>query len=268
MIWQCPHCHLPLSPGRHSWRCENLHSFDVAREGYVNLLPVQQKRSREPGDVPAMLQARRRFLEAGHYRPLTEAINAFLPYVAGRQLLDVGSGEGYYTRQLHIAGWPQDALAGVDIAKAGARLAAKGLPGAQYVVASSRELPLAGDSVDHLLRIFAPAAAGELHRVVNPGGSLLDVAPGPEHLWPLKQALYPRARTHAPPKPLSGFTPIMEMRCCFPFTLRGRDAIGDFLAMTPFAWKGSAEVRRELELRESLQLEADFVVRKLVTQKK
>ncbi|WP_323847043.1 putative RNA methyltransferase [Microbulbifer magnicolonia] len=267
MIWQCPVCNLPLALGDGAWRCANQHCFDCAREGYVNLLPVNKKRSREPGDSAEMLQARRRFLESGHYRPLVEAIVALMPYVPGRQLLDIGCGEGFYSRGLQAAGWPAQALAGLDIAKAGVRMAAKSQPGVQFVVAGSYELPLATDSVDHLLRVFAPAADAEMHRVVNPGGSLLDVSPGPDHLWPLKAALYDEPRRHPPPKPVEGFAPEVEMRCCFPFKLRGREAIADFLAMTPFAWKGNSDVRRELELRDSLKLEADFVVRRLISKK-
>ncbi|SHF51011.1 23S rRNA (guanine745-N1)-methyltransferase [Microbulbifer donghaiensis] len=267
MIWQCPVCHLSLELSDNAWRCANRHSFDCAREGYVNLLPVNKKRSKEPGDSLEMLQARRRFLEAGYYRPLVEAIVALLPYVSGHQLLDIGCGEGYYLRQLQSAGWPALALAGVDISKAGVRMAAKSDADIQFVVASSVELPLAQDSVDHLLRVFAPAADAEMLRVMNPGGSLLDVAPGPEHLWPLKSALYAEPRRHEPPKPVEGFRPEAELRCCFPFKLQGREAIADFLAMTPFAWKGSSDVRRELEQRESLKLEADFVVRRLICKK-
>lgn len=267
MIWLCPICHSPLECRDVDWHCGNGHLFDRAREGYVNLLPVQHKHSREPGDSADMLRARRRFLEAGHYRSLAEAITALLPFESGRQLLDVGCGEGYYTRQLHEAGWPADALAGVDIAKAGVRMAAKSQPGSQYVVAGNFDLPVAEDSVDHILRVFAPGDAAELSRVVNPGGSIVDVAPGPEHLWSLKQALYREPREHAPPKPLEGFVPEVELRCCFLFTLESTEEIADFLSMTPFAWKGDAEARAQLEQRKRLRLEADFVVRRMVSRK-
>ncbi|KUJ81538.1 methyltransferase domain-containing protein [Microbulbifer flavimaris] len=267
MIWHCPICRLPLECRDESWHCGNGHLFDRAREGYVNLLPVQRKHSKEPGDSADMLRARRHFLEAGHYRPLVEAIAALLPFESGRQLLDVGCGEGYYTRQLCAAGWPADALAGVDIAKAGVRMAAKSQPGSQYVVAGNFDLPVAEDSVDHILRVFAPGDAEELSRVVNPGGSIVDVAPGPEHLWSLKGALYREPRRHEPPKPLQGFVPEVELRCCFLFTLDGPEAITDFLSMTPFAWKGDPQARAELEQRERLRLEADFVVRRMVCRK-
>ncbi|MCX2781474.1 methyltransferase domain-containing protein [Microbulbifer thermotolerans] len=264
MIWQCPVCQLPLQCDDTRWHCANHHSYDCAREGYVNLLPANRKRSKDPGDSAEMLRARRRFLDAGYYRPLVEAVTALLPYTPGRQLLDIGCGEGYYLRALEAAGWPSQALAGVDIAKAGVRLAAKRTPDVQFVVASSVELPLAQDSVDHLLRIFAPAADSEMRRVLNPGGSLLDVSPGPEHLWSLKAALYDEPRLHPPPGRVDGFVPEMEVRCCFPFRVQGREAIADFLMMTPFAWKGSRDMRRQLEQQDSLNLEADFVVRRLV----
>ncbi|UHQ56302.1 putative RNA methyltransferase [Microbulbifer sp. YPW16] len=264
MIWLCPVCQSAIENTRDSWCCANGHSFDRAREGYVNLLPANRKRSREPGDSADMLRARRRFLEAGHYRPLVDAIAALLPYRSGRQLLDIGSGEGFYTRQLLRAGWPAGALGGLDISKAGARMAAKAQLDIQYVVAGSYAIPVQTDSVDQLLRVFAPAADSELKRIVNPGGTLLDVAPGPVHLWSLKRALYEEPREHAPPKPVEGFAPEVEMRCSFRFVLDGTAAVADFLAMTPFAWKGDSSAREALEQQERLELEGDFVLRRLV----
>ncbi|WP_226665649.1 23S rRNA (guanine(745)-N(1))-methyltransferase [Microbulbifer aggregans] len=267
MIWHCPNCKQTLEPQQNTWRCASGHTFDRAREGYVNLLPVQKKRSREPGDSGEMLQARRRFLDGGHYRPLADAICAML--AAGdsvrqeRRLLDIGCGEGYYSRALAAAGWPEEQIAGVDIAKAGVRLAAKRQARAQFAVASSFEIPLADNTVHSILRVFAPGPASELQRILEPGGVLLDVSPGPEHLWSLKRALYREPRQHQPPAPLEGFETVAEMRCAFTLQIKGREVISDFLAMTPFAWKGDGEARAELEQREELQLEADFLLRKL-----
>lgn len=268
MIWQCPNCKKPLDTAARSWRCENGHSFDRAKEGYVNLLPVQKKRSREPGDSSEMLQARRRFLDAGHYRPLAEAICAMLggSNAAGDRgaCLDIGCGEGYYSRALAAAGVPAEDLIGIDISKAGVRLAAKSMPHAQFAVASSFELPLLEHSIARVLRVFAPGPAAELHRVVAPGGILLDVSPGPEHLWSLKRALYREPRAHSAPAAVDGFHLQAEMRCCFTLEVKGQSAIADFLAMTPFAWKGDSDARIALEQQNALQLEADFLLRKLV----
>ncbi|HAT24715.1 MAG TPA: 23S rRNA (guanine(745)-N(1))-methyltransferase, partial [Pantoea septica] len=78
MLLICPLCHLPLQPENRSWRCENRHQFDQSKEGYLNLLPVQHKGSREPGDSQEMMQARREFLQAGYYQPLRDGVVALL----------------------------------------------------------------------------------------------------------------------------------------------------------------------------------------------
>lgn len=268
MTWQCPHCKQPLDVQGNSWRCASGHSFDRAREGYINLLPVQKKRSREPGDTGEMLQARRHVLDAGHYLPLADAICAMLGAGGAAEknlsLLDIGCGEGYYSRALERCGWPAQRMIGIDIAKAGVRLAAKRQPRVQFAVASSFDVPLADQCVDRVLRVFAPGPVAELQRVLKPGGLLLDVSPAPEHLWSLKKALYREPRPHRAPAVLEGFELVVEMRCAFALQLQGRESIADFLAMTPFAWKGHAEARAALEQKERLQLEADFLLRKFI----
>ena len=91
MTLLCPICGGPIEAGERSWRCAEGHCFDVARQGYVNLLPVQQKHSLHPGDTPAQVHARRRFLSAGFYAPIAEAVCALLGPAA--RVLDVGCGE-------------------------------------------------------------------------------------------------------------------------------------------------------------------------------
>lgn len=101
MSFSCPLCHQPLSREKNSYICPQRHQFDMAKEGYVNLLPVQHKRSRDPGDSAEMIQARRAFLDAGHYQPLRDAIVAQLRERLDEKataVLDIGCGEGYYTR--------------------------------------------------------------------------------------------------------------------------------------------------------------------------
>lgn len=78
MSYTCPLCHAPLSRSENSYICPQRHQFDLAKEGYVNLLPVQFKRSRDPGDSAEMMQARRAFLDGGYYQPLREAICSYL----------------------------------------------------------------------------------------------------------------------------------------------------------------------------------------------
>ena len=74
MHYQCPLCHQPLSQNDRTFKCEKNHQFDLAKEGYVNLMPAHHKRSKDPGDNKEMMQARRRFLEGNHYDPMRQAV--------------------------------------------------------------------------------------------------------------------------------------------------------------------------------------------------
>ena len=132
----CPLCALPLSENPQGLACSNRHQFDRAKEGYFNLLPVHYKNSREPGDAKQQLIARREFLTAGYFLPLADALKKIISSDVGT-LLDIGCGEGYFTRLLHEHCASADVY-GLDISKAGIRLAAKhNKQSLAYVVASS-----------------------------------------------------------------------------------------------------------------------------------
>ncbi|MCB8920183.1 MAG: methyltransferase domain-containing protein [Ardenticatenaceae bacterium] len=192
----CPICHDGLTRKGNRLACPQGHSFDLAREGYVNLLPTNRRLPPTVGDSAEMLQARRRFLDGGHYAPLA----ARLPQVmqewattlnraAPLTLLDCGCGEGYYGE------WVRGALAGsgvcsfgMDVAKTAVKMAARRYPHTQFVAADvNGRLPFADQSIDLLLDIFAPRHAAEFGRVVS--GALLAVIPRQAHLHSLRQAL-------------------------------------------------------------------------------
>src|SRR5690606_30193219 len=125
----CPLDGAPLVRQDSAWRCDAGHSFDIARQGYTNLLPVQNKRSLDPGDSKLMVAARSRFLNAGWYQPVAEAISSAV--VAGHagaaelSCLDAGCGEGYYLRQLAASSALPLTLLGLDISKWAVLAAAK-----------------------------------------------------------------------------------------------------------------------------------------------
>lgn len=119
MSFTCPLCHQPLTQINNSVICPQRHQFDVAKEGYINLLPVQHKRSRDPGDSAEMMQARRAFLDAGHYQPLRDAVINLLRErldQSATAILDIGCGEGYYTHAFAEA-LPGVTTFGLDVAK-------------------------------------------------------------------------------------------------------------------------------------------------------
>lgn len=263
MHYLCPLCQQPLALVQHSWRCAQQHQFDQAKEGYVNLLPVQHKRSREPGDSAEMMQARRQFLDAGHYQPLQQRVASLLAQhlPAAATVLDIGCGEGYYTAAVAAALGEQSRVCGLDVAKVAIRAAAKRYRNIDFCVASSHRLPFADASLDGVLRIYAPCKAEELARVVRSGGCLLTVTPGPRHLLQFKALIYAQVKLHeTAEESLPGFTLEEQQQLGYPLLLSGRDAT-TLLQMTPFAWRATPDVWRQLGESEQFHSEADFMVR-------
>ena len=169
----CPVCGAALEPQGAAWRCAQGHCFDVARQGYVNLLTVTQKHSRHPGDTREMVAARRAFLDAGWYAPiaktLADLVRRFCPETAS--VLDAGCGEGYYLSQL---GWVPERW-GIDISRDAVRYAAARDRGAHWLTATAAHLPFADGGFDCVLSMFALTAGAEFFRVLRPGGIFLIV---------------------------------------------------------------------------------------------
>ena len=262
MSFSCPLCHQPLTQDKNSFVCPQRHQFDVAKEGYVNLLPVQHKRSRDPGDSAEMMQARRAFLDAGHYQPLRDAIVAALSArlaSAPATILDIGCGEGYYTHAFADA-LPQSATFGLDVAKVAIRAASRRYPQVTFCVASSHRLPFADASMDAIVRIYAPCKAQELARVVKPGGWTITATPGPRHLMELKGLIYDDVRLHAPhAEQLEGFTLQQSIALGYQMQLNGSEAVA-LLQMTPFAWRAKADVWETLAGKTTFDCQTDFSI--------
>lgn len=237
----CPLCSLPLSENPQGLVCFNRHQFDRAKEGYFNLLPVHHKNSREPGDAKQQLIARREFLAAGYFLPLVDALKNIISSDA-ESLLDIGCGEGYFTRLLHEHCVSADTY-GLDISKAGVRLAAKsGMQNTTYVVASSHSLPFEDASMEVIIRVYAPSKDEELFRVLKPRGKLVIVTPGEEHLLGLRQKIYQTIKPHPKPITPQGFNELKQDSVCFPLLVPAGCLTESLLAMTPFAWKLTPEL--------------------------
>ncbi|KAA3649282.1 MAG: methyltransferase domain-containing protein [Proteobacteria bacterium] len=259
----CPLDGAPLQRDGAAWRCAAGHSYDIASQGYVHLLPVQQKRSRDPGDSKAMVAARRRYLNAGHYQPIAEAVRratlAGLP-ASGGSCLDAGCGEGYYLRQLAEADDDRPlALLGLDISKWATLAAARQDARPAWVVGSNARLPVLPGTLDRVLCLFGFPVYAEFARVLKPGGVLLQVDAGPDHLRELRQIIYPSLkpeRTTDTPTP-PGFVRTHSETLRYPLTLAGADTLADLLVMTPHFYRANAEGRARAAALTSLAVTVD-----------
>lgn len=250
--WRCPVCRslLSLSGDRRVWSCDAGHDFDVAREGYVNLLVAGQRRSRRPGDSPEMVRARRRFLATGRYDALSEAVAAAAANAIGAThpaaVLDVGCGEGRHTRALRA-----DVVLGIDVSKVAVAAAARSHPAGRYAVASGADVPLADASVDAAVVVFGPAVPGELARVVRSGGAVVAAHPGPSHLQELRALVYSEPHPHEVKPPLRGlaarFEQLDAVAVSFPVEVVDRDILSDLFTMTPYRWHAPPDMDRRLD---------------------
>ena len=188
-LLRCPLCKTGLTPAAGAFVCRNGHSFDIAGEGYVNLLSGRSRRPAAGGDSSPQLRHRTQFLGAGHLDALTTRIVRQAERSARdtQQVLDAGSGTGHHLARI-AAKLPGSVIGlGLDISKTATRQAARRWPSVAFAVADLwAEWPVRYKAVDLVVSIFAPKNFPEMARVLRPGGWLALAYPGPEHLIELR----------------------------------------------------------------------------------
>lgn len=266
----CPICGGFLSKIEKSLVCGNNHSFDIARQGYVNLLPVGQKHSLHPGDDKEMLNARREFLNSGLYEPIAEKVTAkiceLLSGMVSPVILDVGCGEGYYTRKIKDSIYGA-ICAGVDISKDAARMACSRGKDIEYSVATASHLPFETGSADLITAMFSLVCEDEFARVLRNGGYIVEVTAATEHLIELKRVIYdevfPQDKHPAPCG--EHFKEISCDNYSFKITV-DKSLLSSLLTMTPHIRRINPEHSKRLKELESLDLTVSYwlTVRRLV----
>ncbi|MFA3790500.1 putative RNA methyltransferase [Aliiglaciecola sp. SL4] len=267
-MWICPACGLPLSLEAGTWRCAANHSYDRAKEGYVNLQLAQERNSKAPGDNKEMILARREFLQQGFYDPLIARIAELIQTHCEDHdlaLFDAGCGEGYYVDQIrsHLENASyQCAASGCDISKVAIQRAAKTHKACQFTVASTFKIPVATGSMDVVIQVFAPSSEEEVARILKPHGVWILVNPGPMHLQQLKESIYAESKPHT-----------LNQLDTPNFALQNRESLAfelDFqtpeqrlalLKMTPYFWHTSEQNKQQfLQSDKVCQTEFDIQI--------
>ena len=177
----CPICQENLTLVESSLKCDNRHSFDLAKFGYINLAPqIKQSANYDKENF----QNRQQILEAGFYQAILEGISDLLATKSSaKTVLDIGCGEGFYSRKLQES-HPDKTFYAFDISKDSVQIAAKSEPNwaVNWFVGDLARLPIKDASMDILLDIFSPANYGEFRRVLSKDGILIKVIPTKNHL--------------------------------------------------------------------------------------
>lgn len=182
----CPICQENLTLVESSLKCNNRHSFDLAKFGYVNLVPqIKQSANYDKENF----QNRQQILEAGFYQAILEVVSDLLSNSKNtKTILDIGCGEGFYSRKLQESN-PNKTFYAFDISKDSVQIAAKSEPNwaVNWFVGDLARLPIKDTSMDILLDIFSPANYGEFRRVLSKNGILIKVIPTENHLKEIRQ---------------------------------------------------------------------------------
>ena len=232
----------------------------MARQGYVNLLPVQNKHSAQPGDTKEQVLARRAFLEGGFYAPIVDALCALAKkHGCSGTILDAGCGEGYYSSRLAQS---LDAeLIGLDISKEAVRFAAGRYKGPLWLCASAAHIPVEDHSIGLLTSLFAFTAPAEFLRVLHPEGAFIQVLAAQDHLLGLKNIVYPELKLKEKDSvpELPGFALVESVPVKFAFTVEG-DQVQNLLYMTPHVYRIGKEGAENLRNTKTLTDTASCVI--------
>lgn len=255
----CPICKSPLKASGNSLRCDKAHCFDIAKEGYVNLL-TGNKSGELIGDNRDMARCRKNFLDKGYFKPLANRISELINENKPQTVIDICCGEGYYTE--YIKSKTNAEVYGFDISKEMVRLAAKRKCGAHFFVANMADIPLVGSVIDCAIHLFAPFCENEFARTIKSGGILISAAPGKRHLHTLKEKLYdtPYENEETAPE-LNGFTLINTENVKADIHLNSFDDIDALFRMTPYYYHTGEKDKAKLNGLNALDTQTDFFIR-------
>lgn len=263
-LLRCPVCHHAMALNERTWSCDSGHSYDCAKEGYVNLLLSHRKKSKQPGDSKDMLLSRRRFLEAGHFDSvvfgLASQVSQYLSDTDAGSILDLGCGEGYFLRSLVAQLKSTCHCWGIDVAKPAIQMAAKKDKTCHYAVASNNELPFLTDSFKVIFSINAPVYEEEVKRILRDDGVYIRIFPAGSHLFELKKLVYQEPRKHDDEIMLfNGLKHEQREKIEFNIQLGEGEAF-DLLSMTPYYWHASEEAQAQVKQLSGLVSPASFNV--------
>ena len=266
----CPIDKLELLKEQGCYRCANGHSFDIAKQGHVNLLPVQHKKSKKPGDSKAMVQARTRFLDADFYKPIADLLSQIifqqLNIDSDSCIFDAGCGEGYYLEQVinatqNIKGDANLSFIGMDISKPAVLAASKRSKQASWIVGTNSQPPFLNDSVDLIFSVFGFPSFEGFKTCLKEKAKLILVEPGEKHLQELKDIIYADAASekNVDKSNYDDYTLIDTQTLAFKISLTNNPQILDLLSMTPHLFRASSEGKACIESMDSLQLTTDII---------
>ena len=259
----CPLCKGELVKEGRNYKCNKNHSFDMAKQGYVNLHISNKKNS---GDDKEMIQSRRDFLEKDYYKTISTEVNDITRKHLKEdkvEILDIGCGEGYYTRRLKDSlkeNGKTSNIYGIDISKEAVLFASRSYKDIFWAVGSATDLPMGNKTLDGIICMFSRLASCEYSRVLKDEGVLIVVSTGEDHLLDMKEVLYDEVKMEyfRPETDLKEEFDLIETKNVkYKVKVQGKHDIMSLFDMTPYKWRTPKEGVERLGELETLEVTID-----------
>jgi len=254
MKYKCPNCSSELNKIDKTFKCQNNHSFDQAKEGYVNLL-ISNKANH--GDNKFLMKSRISFLNQGYYDDLLNALIKTIEKYPHENLVDLACGEGYYTRNFSKI----SNVTGIDLSKTGIKYAAKHDELGNYVLANIFKTPLFDHCTDIVTTIFAPISQNEISRILKDGGYFIEVIPNENHLIEFKEILYDKIILNViEDKNYENLKKVDEIEVDSKISLSDNETIMNLFNMTPYTYKTQLSAIDKLKKVNKMEVTLSFII--------
>lgn len=258
----CPKCHEPIVQIGNSYKCEAGHCYDLSKSKYLNLLLNPDKATNNPGDSKESLIARKAYLTKRYYDViLNNVIDCIKKYRSNDNLdiLDLGCGEGYYTRGLKEV-FNQDTVYGLDISKEAINMATKYTKDIYWLVGNSKNLPIVDHSLDFITALFTVVNQNELQRTLKPGGYIVHVTANANHLIEIKELIYDEIKVKSDKYIRLDFETVESYDLVKKVKIDNREDALNLLKMTPHYYHIKKERRSVLDTLNSLDITIDVKI--------
>lgn len=258
----CPKCHLPLKRINKTYQCDNKHNYDIAKQGYINLLLNPDKSSNNPGDSKESLIARRAFLNQGYYDPiLMEVVNYIKPHSKEKmEIFDLGCGEGYYTYRMKELLGNDHTYYGLDISKKAMQMATHYDKSIYWIVGNSKNIPINDHSLDVITALFTVVNKDEIERCLKKDGYMIHVTANREHLIEIKHLIYDEIKVKSDEHIRLPFTALESYDFKKKVSITNREDALNLLKMTPHYYHIKKEKRDVLDTLDALDITIDIRV--------
>ena len=263
-LFHCPICSSKMEVVDHSRIvCTENHSFDLSKNGYVNLAPQAHATKYDK----SLFEARKTVIDGGFFDPLLEYINGSLTEKIEESkevsILDAGCGEGSHLSKI-LGDLPNNvAGVGIDLAKEGIAAAAKEHPGNIWCVADLANCPFEDGRFDVVLNILSPANYAEFTRLLKPDGLFIKVAPESRYLKELRNIFYEDNERQQESEHVIRYSEHFELmkteRITYEFPL-GSNLLAPLIRMTPLSWGADKEKIEAAERMDIPVITIDFVI--------